>query len=95
MDDGPWISYGWQEIKVFGPPKNTVWTVERAFRLRDIDVIAIIEWSHDTAPWGRQNEFRASHFVPLDGNEDISVFTAMLDKLPANHKQPVTVGGGL
>lgn len=62
-----------------GPDLNTLWTI-RSYFPGDRNFVFLAEWPDGNSSFGTRN------FVPLDGNEDISVFTEMLTKLPAPDK---------
>ena len=69
-----------------GPTVGTVWTVAEVDTYDDGAVLfSLVEWISG------EDFFFSEYFVPLDGNEDISVFTSILDKLPEKHKEPATV----
>lgn len=73
-----------------GPTYGSIWTVGAGIRQGRKGTYIRLAERHEIS-----DAFLASWFIPLDGNEDISVFTSMLTNLPAKHKEPATVGGGL
>lgn len=84
---GEW-TYSYEEGP--GPGYGTVWTVLYVNNDPDPfappgDYLALVEWPKT------RRLFHSSRFIPLDGNEDISVFTSMLTRLPAIHKEPAIV----
>lgn len=73
-----------------GPTTDSIWTVEEIQRAGSkysvgwlhgelgMDYLRLIGWP--------KRMFRADFFVPLDGNEDLSVLTGLLDKIRTREK---------
>ena len=76
-----------------GPATGSVWTIERV--IRSGSVIFLRRAKDDyliLRGWDPSEIFRAVRFVPLDGNEDISALTGMLNKGPVDPvRKPETV----
>jgi hypothetical protein len=82
-----WLDCDGNDQGFVGPEFSSVWTVKKCVR-------SFFEYKGpwiELAEWADSTWFMAEYFVPLDGNEDISVFTSILDRLPEKHKAPATV----
>ena len=81
-----------------GPAIGSVWTVSKVHRKGDFyhgfggtyllgfDYLSLKEWTEQTL-------FAAHHFAPLEGNEDLSALTGLLNKGPVDApvRKPETV----